>query len=34
MFEELRAEVENIADVQVTSAVELNAAQRSGWPRH
>jgi F-type H+-transporting ATPase subunit delta len=27
-FEELRAEVENVADAHVTSAVELNAAQR------
>lgn len=28
IFEELRAEVENVADVHVTSAVELNDAQR------
>ena len=34
MFETLRAEVENIADVQVTSAVQLDEAQRSAWPRH
>jgi F-type H+-transporting ATPase subunit delta len=27
-YEELRAEVENVADAHVTSAVELNAAQR------
>jgi F-type H+-transporting ATPase subunit delta len=27
-FEELRSEVENVADAHVTSAVELNAAQR------
>jgi F-type H+-transporting ATPase subunit delta len=27
-YEELRAEVENVADVHVTSAVELNATQR------
>jgi F-type H+-transporting ATPase subunit delta len=27
-YEELRAEVENVADVHLTSAVELNAAQR------
>jgi F-type H+-transporting ATPase subunit delta len=27
-YEELRAEVENVADVHVTSALELNAAQR------
>jgi F-type H+-transporting ATPase subunit delta len=28
IFEELRAEVENVADVHITSAVELNDAQR------
>jgi F-type H+-transporting ATPase subunit delta len=28
MYEELRAEVENIADVQITSAVALDAAQQ------
>ncbi len=33
MYEELRAEVENVADVQVTSAVQLDEAQRSAWPR-
>ncbi|HEV8332426.1 MAG TPA: F0F1 ATP synthase subunit delta [Steroidobacteraceae bacterium] len=29
MYEELRAEVENITDVHVTSAVQLDAAQRA-----
>jgi F-type H+-transporting ATPase subunit delta len=29
MFESMRNEVENVADVQVTSAVELNDAQRN-----
>jgi F-type H+-transporting ATPase subunit delta len=29
MFEEMRNEVENVADVQITSAVALNDAQRS-----
>lgn len=28
MYEELRAEIENVADVHVTSAVQLDAAQR------
>ena len=29
MYEELRAEVENVADVHVTSAVQLDEAQRT-----